>query len=107
MERKIDEPPVNIGGFLCLAKRVTPAWISRISSVVFTSPPFGKALNEEKDAFFKVVWLGMTGAEVMADVVLWVATTLFGETTGSGALIPVARHKPPSVGGLALLPVSF
>ena len=73
----------------------------------FTSPPFGKALNEEKDAFFKVVWLGMTGAEVMADVVLWVATTLFGETTGSGALIPVARHKSPPVGGLVSLPVSF
>ena len=49
----------------------------------------------------------MTGAEVMADVVLWVATTLFGETTGSGALIPVARHKSPPVGGLLSLPVSF
>ncbi len=41
------------------------------------------------------------------DVVLRVATTLFGETTGSGALIPVARHISPPVGGLASLPVSF
>ena len=49
----------------------------------------------------------MTGAKVMGDVVLWVATTLFGETTGSGALIPVARHKSPPVGGLVSLPVSF
>ena len=54
-----------------------------------------------------MVWLGIAGAKVMADVVLWVATTLFGETTGSGALIPVARHKPPPVGGLVSLPVSF
>ena len=69
------------------------AWISRISSVVLTSPPLGKALNEEKDALFKVVWLGIAGAKVMADVVLWVATTLFGETAGSEALIPVARHN--------------
>ncbi len=51
-----------------------------------------------------MVWLGIAGAKVMADVVLWVATTLFGETTGSGALIPVARHKPPPVGGLSLAP---
>jgi len=43
----------------------------------------------------------------LCNVVLRVATTLFGETTGSEALIPVVRHKPPSVGGLALLPVSF
>ena len=51
--------------------------------------------------------LGISGANTLSNVVLRVATTLFGETTGSEALIPVARHKPPSVGGLALLPVSF
>ena len=54
-----------------------------------------------------MVWLGITVAKVIVDVVLGVATTLFGETTGSGALIPVARHKSPPVGGLVSLPVSF
>ena len=68
---------------------------------------FWQSTKRRKRYFFKVVWLGMTGAKVMGDVVLWVATTLFGETTGSGALIPVARHKSPPVGGLVSLPVSF
>ena len=54
-----------------------------------------------------MVWLGITGAKVMVDVFLGVAPTLFGETTGGGALIPVARHKSPPVGGLVSLPVSF
>ena len=68
---------------------------------------FWQSTKRRKRYFFKVVLLGIIGAKVMADVVLWVATTLFGETTGSGALIPVARHKSPPVGGLVSLPVSF
>jgi hypothetical protein len=66
-----------------------------------------KRRNQKKTAFFAVGTLGISDANTLSNVVLRVATTLFGETTGSGALIPVARHKPPSVGGLALLPVSF
>ena len=72
-----------------------------------TAPWLVKCQSHQKDAFLSLVWLGITGAKVIVDVVLWVATTLFGETTGSGALIPVARHKPPPVGGLVSLPVSF
>jgi len=68
---------------------------------------FWQSTKLRKRCFFKVVWLGITSAKVMVDVVLRVATTLFGETTGSGALIPVARHKSPPVGGLVSLPVSF
>jgi len=43
----------------------------------------------------------------LSNVVLRVATTLFGETTGSEALIPVVRINLLRFGGLALLPVSF
>ena len=66
-----------------------------------------RSLKDKKTAFSAVGKLGISGANTFINVVLRVATTLFGETTGSEALIPVVRHKPPSVGGLALLPVSF
>jgi hypothetical protein len=44
-----------------------------------------------KTAFFAMVTLGISDANTLLNVVLRVATTLFGETTGSEALIPVAR----------------
>ena len=51
----------------------------------------------KKTAFLDIGELGIFVANILCSVVLRVATTLFGETTGSEALIPVVRHKPPPV----------
>ena len=51
------------------------------------------AVTIKKTAFFAVGKLGISDANILSNVVLWVATTLFGETAGSEALIPVARHN--------------
>ena len=107
-EQPINKPPVHAGGFFC-------AWLGiqfrreiHATCAFFSGHfPWPRVLRIKKTAFSAVGKLGITGANTFINVVLRVATTLFGETTGSEALIPVVRHKPPSVGGLALLPVSF
>ena len=73
---------------------------------VFLTPSARPSVKMVKKAFFELKKHGLPDAKVVAGVVLWVATTSFGEKTGSETNIPVVRHIS-SGRRQVLLPVAF
>ena len=65
---------------------------------VFLTPAAKPTVKMVKKAFFELKKHGIPDAKVMAGVVLWVATTSFGERLGARLTFRLSAISPP-VGG--------